>query len=152
MSKPVISTTGWGPWRKTTVTHAGKTHVFSGDAEVKTSANGICVTEKGILSENTSCFLNQTPGSPGTSLPNGNITGRSKAVELAMADGSVQKFEGNPFGVVSVQKEGNTLSVVEHGVFSNKVIASVPVSNVAAVSSDHCAVCEAINPLFNGKK
>jgi len=131
---------GWWIFQETVVEHTGGTSRFSANAEVMDHGNAVCVTERGVFSDESTCFLKDPPGMAGQSLPQGEVVGSSKSVTIAKRDGQAQRYDGSPLGPVSVTKQGGDLVV--------KKVARVRESDVSSVSSEDCDLCRAVNPLY----
>lgn len=81
-----VSTTGFGFWKKTVVEHNGKTDVYSGNAKVDVSEGSTCVTETGVFTENSTCYLEKSEKTA-QSLPDGQLVGKSKNIAVERANG-----------------------------------------------------------------
>lgn len=148
-SNPTVQTTGWWLWKKKLVTHAGGTSVFSGNAQVAETDSSLCVTEPGLLKEQTTCFLKTKSDESHGGLPDGELAGRSKRVALTLSNGEVKEFASSLLGLYSASKEGGDVVVKKAGLFGETEVERIPADQVAAIEADHCKVCEAVNPLFN---
>lgn len=140
--------TGFGPWKKTIVEHAGQQAVHSGSASVETKNGTVCVTDKGVFVDNSTCYLNEESDGGSGGYANGKLVGSSKEIALKMADGQVKSYQSGIFGVNSLEKSGNTISVVKRGLFGSSVVDQVSADEVQSIKSEDCKVCKGINPLY----
>ena len=106
---PTIKTTGWWLWKKTVVEHAGGSSTFGGDAQVTESAGSLCVREPGVFTDQTTCFLKPSGRKAQAELPDGELAGRSKAVEVTLSSGEVKSFQSTILGVYAARKDSSTI-------------------------------------------
>lgn len=140
--------TGFGPWKKTVVEHAGQRTIHSGGASVETKNGTVCVTDKGLFADNSTCYLNEEPDKGSGGYADGKLVGSSKEIALKMSGGQVKNYRSGVFGVNSLEKSGDTISVVKRGIFGNSVVDHVSASEVQSIKSEDCKVCKGVNPLY----
>lgn len=143
-----ITKRGIGPWRKTIVEHAGSTDVYSGSATVSNKDGSLCVTEKGLFSENSTCYLDEPASNSSDSLPNGSLVGKSKSIVVEKQDGSRSEFKSGIMSIQSMEKSGNKVHVKETGLFGTKVTAVLDANDIVKIESEDCNVCKSANPLY----
>ncbi len=148
-----ITTTGFGPWRKTVVEHGDTTTTFSGPVTVEKKDGATCVTDNGVFSSNSTCFIEET--SPGTNgaprLPDGELVGRSKSIEIRKSNGQVARYDSKPLSINRLEKDGDEVRVISKGLFGDKVVDRLPARDLLAINSEDCSVCRRLNPLYKGK-
>ncbi len=145
-----VKTTGFGPWKKTIVEHAGRTSTYSGSVRVEEKQGATCVTEQGLFSSSSACFLNDdTPVSGNASaFPDGKLVGRSKSIGVVTEDGNTRRYDSNPLSINRLEKEGDEVRVISSGIFGDKVVDRIPADRVRAIDSEDCNVCQQLNPLY----
>lgn len=145
-----VKTTGFGFWKKTVVEHAGRTSSFSGSVKVEEKQGATCVTEKGLFSSNSACFLHDdVPGNTGASaLPDGRLVGKSKSIGLITEDGSTLRYNSKPLSINRLEKHGDEVRVISSGIFGEKVVDRMPADKIKAIDSEDCNTCSSLNPLY----
>ena len=142
-----VTKTGFGFWKQTVVEHNGRTDVYSGSAEVEKKGNSVCVTEKGLFSENSTCYLESSGNSnSGAVLPDGKLVGASKSIAIESTNGERKEYNSGFFSVNSMEKHGNQVQVVQNGIFGKKVIDTFDAKDVGKIESEDCNVCKSTNP------
>lgn len=144
-----VTKKGFGFWKKTIVEHNGKIDVFKGNAQVKQKGNSVCITEKGLLSENTACYLEKpSNGNTGGALPNGQIVGKSKNIAVENIKGKRKEYKSHILSINSMEKRGDQIQIVQNGLFGKKVIATLNANDVSKIESEDCNVCKSVNPVY----
>ena len=143
-----ISKTGFGWWKKTVVEHAGKTEVYKGNAKVEYKEGSVCVTESSLLSQNSTCYIEKKDSSQTSSLPDGTLVGKSKSIKIAKNSGGSMVYDSGIFGVNSMEKSGDTVSIVRNGIFGKRVVDTFKADDIARIESEDCNVCKAVNPVY----
>lgn len=141
-------------WKKTIVEHERGTTVFNGSAKVEVKNGTTCVTENGLFSSAKTCYVEpETADGCGArpSLPDGDLVGRSKSIELVAADGSTKRYDSKLLTINRLVKQGDEVRVISKGVFGEKVIAQMPSRDLRAINSEDCGVCGQLNPLYANK-
>lgn len=139
-----IQKTGFWIFGETRVkTDDGKTHTFARDVDVKVSERGVCVTERGLVSSQTTCFIDAP-----RSQPDGTIAGNAKSVAVTTSNGGTSTYESSGISPTRVEKRGSEIVVVEQGVRGARVVATHAAANVTSVTGSTCSVCESLNPLY----
>lgn len=146
----IVTTRGIGPWKKTIVEHAGKTEVFSGNAEVTKHSNGtVCVAEQGFFTSKSACYMDSEKKSPPSgSLPDGTLVGKSKSITIETRSGERKTFESSPLSINSMEKSGNEVKIVKNGIFGSSVVEVIKASDISKIESSDCHVCKSLNPVY----
>lgn len=145
-----ITTKGFGPWKKTIVEHGETTTTFSGSVSIDKKDGATCVTEKGLFSNNSTCFIEEPAagGVGATHLPDGELVGRSKSIEIRKGDGNVARYDSKPMAINRLEKTGDEVRVISKGLLGEKVVDRLSAQDVVAINSEDCSVCRKLNPLY----
>lgn len=145
-----VTKKGFGFWKKTVVEHNGQTSEHSGNAEVEVNDNSTCITEKGVFTENSTCYLNSPEGDNpnGTSLPDGQLVGKSKNIVVENAEGERREYKSGILSIKSMEKHGEKVEVYENGLFGKKLVDTFDASEVGKIESEDCNVCKSTNPFY----
>ena len=147
---PKVRKEGFWLWKKTIVEHDGGTSVFSGNARVSENDGSLCVKEEGFINSESTCFLKESSdASPGSSLPNGKLVGRSKSIEVLTTTGESKSYQSGPLSLHSMEKRGDEVIIKKSGLFGDKIVERIPESKVSSIASEDCNVCKAFNPLYS---
>ncbi len=144
-----IKKQGFGPWKKTIVEHNGQQDVYSGNAEVQDHGDTVCVTERGFFTEKSVCYLDDSSDKKSSTLPDGQLVGKSKSIAL-QTHGDTKQYESGILSVNSLEKNGDEIHVVQNGLFGKKVIDKLDANSIEVIESEDCNVCKGINPVYKG--
>lgn len=144
-----VKKTGFGFWKKTVVEHNGRTDTYGGNAEVAEKDGSVCVTERGLFTDNSTCYLTSSKDkNSGSSLPDGTLVGKSKNITVENTNGERTTYASGILSINSMEKNGDKVHVVQNGVFGKKIIDTIDAVNINAIDSEDCNVCKSINPYY----
>lgn len=146
-----VTKQGFGFWKKTIVEHNGKVDVYKGNAEIEQHDGSICITERGIFSENSTCYLQPVEKAYANAdlLPDGVLVGKSKSIVVETSNGDQKTFSSGVFAINSMEKRGDKVHVIENGLFGKKTIDVLDATSIQKIASADCNVCKATNPLYH---
>lgn len=136
-------------WKKTVVEYNGNIDEYSGNAIVEQNDGSVCVTEKGLIHERSSCYLESNgTSSSKEQFPDGELVSKSKSIAIETSDGDRKVYDSSILAINSMEKSGDQVNIVKNGIFGKEVIDTIDANQISKIESENCNVCKATNPVY----
>lgn len=136
-----VKKTGFGPFGRTIVDTGAEKLSFAKSADVRVSKDGVCVTERHLVSKETTCF----PAKGAAALS----TVPAKSVDVTTVDGETRHYQGRLMALTHLERHGDEVRVVEKSLAGSRVVDRIPAADINSVRSDACTVCSTVRDFLS---